>query len=154
MALKEQIKEDIKEAMKQRKELELSVLRMISSAISSEEITKGKKETGLSDEEVVEILAREVKKRRDSVSQFESAGRMELAEKEKQEIEVISKYLPTQLSPEEVEKMIGETIKETGAKSEKDFGVVMKVLSLKIKGRADGKQASEMVKKILTGCQC
>lgn len=154
MALKEQIKNDIKEAMRGRKELELSVLRMLSSAISSEEITKGKKESGLSDEEVIEVLAREVKKRKDSITQYEGAGRTELAEKEKREIEVILKYLPAQLSSEEVEKMVGEAINETGAKSEKDFGAVMKVLSPKIKGRADGKQASEMVKKMLADCQC
>lgn len=154
MSIKNKIKEDIKEAMKQKKELELSVLRMLSFAISSEEITKGKKEAGLSDEEVIEVLAREVKKRKDSVAQYESAGRTELAEKEKREIEIILKYLPAQLSSEEVKKMVGEAIKETGAKSEKDFGSVMKVLSPKIKGRADGKQASEMVKKILADCQC
>lgn len=154
MALKEKIKEDIREAMKERKELKLSVLRMISSAISGEEIAKGKKETGMTDEEVVEVLAREVKKRKDSMSQFENAGRMELAEKEKQEIEVISKYLPEQLSSEEIEKLVGEAIKESGARSEKDFGAVMKALSPKIKGRADGKQVSETVKKILSDCQC
>ncbi|OGD38262.1 hypothetical protein A2907_00485 [Candidatus Azambacteria bacterium RIFCSPLOWO2_01_FULL_37_9] len=152
--LKEQIKNDIKDAMKEKKELKISVLRMISSAISGEEIAKGKKETGMTDEEVVEVLAREVKKRKDSISQFESAGRIELAEKERQEIEVILKYLPDQLSPEDIEKLVGETIKESGARSEKDFGTVMKSLSPKIKGRADGKQVSEIVKKILADCQC
>ena len=152
MALKEQIKNDIKDAMKEKKELKLSVLRMISSSISGEEIAKGKKETGMSDEEVIEVLSREVKKRKDSVSQFESAGRIELAEKEKQEIEVILKYLPEQLSSEEIEKLVGETIREAGAKNEKDFGAVMKILSPKIKGRADGKRVSEIVKKMLADC--
>lgn len=147
--LKEQIKNDIKEAMKEKKELNLSVLRMISSAISGEEINKGKKETGLSDEEVIEILSREVKKRRDSITQYESAGRPELAEKEKQEIEIVAKYLPEQLSAEEVEKLAKEAIAQSGAAGEKDFGSVMKILSPQIKGRADGKVASEIVKKLL-----
>lgn len=147
--LKEQIKNDIKEAMRGRKELELSVLRMVSSAISSEEINKGKKEAGLSDEEMIDVLSREVKKRRDSMAQYESAGRPELAEKEKQEIEVIAKYLPAQLSMEEVEKLAKEAIAQSGAASEKDFGAVMKILSPQIRGRADGKMASEIVKKLL-----
>lgn len=136
--------------MKEKKELNLSVLRMVSSAISSEEINKGKKETGLSDEEVIDILSREVKKRRDSITQYESAGRQELAEKEKQEIEVIAKYLPAQLSAEEVEKLAKEAIAQSGATNDKDFGAVMKVLSPQIKGRADGKVASEIVKKLLS----
>lgn len=150
MALKEQIKNDIKEAMKEKKELNLSVLRMVSSAISSEEINKGKKEMGLSDEEVIEVLFREVKKRRDSMTQYELAGRQELAKKEKQEIEVIAKYLPTQLSAEEVEELAKEAIAQSGATGDKDFGAVMKVLSPQIKGRADGKVASEVVKKLLS----
>ncbi len=154
MTLKEQIKNDIKEAMKAKNELGLSVLRMLFSAILGEEINKGKKEAGLSDDEVIEVLSREVKKRRDSMAQYESAGRPELAEKEKQEIEVIAKYLPVQLSMEEVEKLAKEAIAQSGAANEKDFGAVMKIISPQIKGRADGKVVSEIVKKLLSSCGC
>lgn len=149
MSIKEQIKIDLKEAMKNKDEVVLSVLRMLISAIFNEEILKGKKEEGLNDEEVMEVLSREVKKRRDSVSQYEGAGRAELAEKEKKEVEILMKYMPKQLSAEEIEKIVEESIAESGAKSEKDFGAVMKILSPKIKGRADGKQVSEAVKRML-----
>lgn len=152
--LKEQIKNDIKEAMKAKNELGLSVLRMVAAAISSEEINKSKRETGLNDEEVLEVLSREVKKRRDSATQYEGAGRAELAEKENQEIGVIMKYMPAQMTAEEIEKIVKESIAESGAKDEKDFGTVMKIVSPKIKGKADGKQVSEMVKNMLADCQC
>lgn len=154
MALKDTIKNDLKEAMKAKDELALSVLRMVISAISSEEINKGKREAGLNDEEVLEVLSREIKRRRDSATQFEGAGRAELAEKENQEISVIMKYMPAQMTAEEIEKVVKESIAESGAKEEKDFGAVMKVLSPKIKGKADGKQVSEVVKKMLADCQC
>lgn len=149
MLIKEQIKNDIKEAMKTKNELGLSVLRMVTAAISSEEINKGKKEIGLNDEEVLEVLSREVKKRKDSVSQYEGAGRVELAEKEKKEVEILMEYMPTQFTAEEIEKFAQEAIAEFGAKTEKDFGAVMKILSPKIKGRADGRLVSDIVKKIL-----
>lgn len=154
MALKDTIKNDLKEAMKAKDELALSVLRMVTSAISSEEINKGKREVGLNEEEVLEVLSREIKRRRDSATQFEGAGRAELAEKENQEINVIMKYMPAQMTAEEIEKVAKDSIAESGAKDEKDFGAVMKVLSPKIKGRADGKQVSEVVKKMLADCQC
>lgn len=154
MALKDTIKNDLKEAMKAKDELALSVLRMVTSAISSEEINKGKREVGLNEEEVLEVLSREIKRRRDSATQFEGAGRAELAEKENQEINVIMKYMPAQMTAEEIEKVVKDSIAESGAKDEKDFGAVMKVLSPKIKGRADGKQVSEVVKKMLADCQC
>ncbi len=88
------------------------------------------------------------------MAQYESAGRPELAEKEKQEIEVIAKYLPVQLSMEEVEKLAKEAIAQSGAANEKDFGAVMKIISPQIKGRADGKVVSEIVKKLLSSCGC
>ena len=152
--LKEQINDDIKEAMKAKNELGLSVLRMVAAAISSEEINKSKREVGLNDEEVLEVLSREVKKRRDSATQYEGAGRAELAEKENQEIGVIMNYMPAQMTTEEIEKVVKESIAESGAKDEKDFGAVMKVVSPKIKGKADGKQVSEIAKKMLADCQC
>lgn len=154
MALKDTIKNDLKEAMKSKNELALSVIRMLTAAISSEEINKGKREAGLNDEEVLEVLSREIKRRKDSATQFEGAGRAELAEKENQEVGIIMKYMPAQMTAEEIEKVVKESIAESGAKDEKDFGTVMKILSPKIKGRADGKQVSEVVKKMLADCQC
>lgn len=159
MLLKDKIKNDLKEAMKAKRELETSVLRMTCAAITNEEIAKGKKEAGLAEEEIIDILSREIKKRRESVSQYEAGGRAESAQKEKEEIEIISKYLPAQLSHEEIEKLAKEAIAQAGApasteamagkKSEKDFGQVMKILSPQIKGRADGKMVSEIVRKLL-----
>lgn len=147
--IKEQIKNNLKEAMKSKNEMEVSVLRMLISSFSNEEIIKGKKDVGLSDEELIEILAREVKKRRDSIVQYESASRTELADKEKQEIDIIMKYMPAQMSAQEIETIAREAIAESGAQSEKDFGAVMKILSPKTKGRADGREVSEVIKKLL-----
>lgn len=150
MPIKERIKADLKEAMKNKNEIEVSVLRMLISAFSNEEIAKGKKDIGISDEEAMEVLNREVKKNRDSISQYEKAGRTELADKEKKEAGVIMKYMPEQMSESEIEEAAREAIKEANAKTEKDFGAVMKILSPKTKGKADGKLVSEIVKKILS----
>lgn len=154
MPIKEQIRIDLKEAIKSKNEVATSTLRMLISSFSNEEIAKGKKDQGLSDEEELEVLSREVKKRKDSIVQFESAGRTELAEKEKKEVDVIMKYMPQQLTQAEIEQIIKSAIEESGAKSEKDFGQVMKIVSPKVKGRADGKAVSETVKKMLADCQC
>lgn len=157
--LKEKIKEDIKEAMKKGEAERLSVLRMLDAAVKNKEIEKKKKETGLSDDEILEVVSSEAKKRRDAAEQFKKGGRPELAEKEEKEIAILSVYMPPQLSEGEIEALAKEAIEATrlvseseraGAKTEKEFGKVMGWLAPKIKGRADGNVVSRIVKKYLS----
>ena len=147
--LKDKIKEDIKDAMKKREAERLSVLRMLDAAIKNKEIEKKKKEAGLSDEEILEVVSSEVKKRKDAAQQFKNGGRPELAEKEENEAATLIAYLPPQLSEGEIEALAKEAIEATGAKTEKEFGKVMGRLAPKIKGRADGALVSQIVRKYL-----
>ena len=146
MTLKEQILNDLKDALKSGDELKRDTLRFLQSAIKNSEIEKKKKDTGLSDEEIVDVLRKSVKQRNDSIEQYEKGNRPELAEKEKKEMEIIAAYLPAQMSEEEVKKVVLETIAQMNA-TKKDFGKVMGTLSGKLKGKADG----AMIKKIVDG---
>ncbi len=141
----EKIKADLKESMKARNTEKRDVLRMIDSMIKNVEIEKGKREEGLNDEEIMEVMLRAVKQRKDSVSQFISGGRPELAEKEQSEINILTEYLPAQLSGEEIIKAVRETILELDAKSESDMGKVMGSVMIKLKGKADGNVVREAV---------
>lgn len=149
MALKERIASDMKEAMVKKDHLRLSTLRMLASAIHNKEIEKGKKETGLSEEEIMSVIQSEAKKRKDAAGEYERGRRDDLRQKELQELAVLKEYLPGELSMEELEKIVRETVKEVGASSEKDFGRVMKVLQPKVKARADGAAMAASVKKAL-----
>jgi uncharacterized protein len=147
MSLKERITGDMTAAMKARDAARLSTLRMVKAAVQNREIEKG---GGLSDEELVKALQSLVKQRRDSVEQYEKAGRAELAEKERAEIAVIEEYLPQAASAEEVERAVAEAIAETGASSMKEMGAVMKAAQARLAGRnADGRAVSEAVKRKL-----
>lgn len=149
--LKEKIKGDIKDAMKKGEADRLLVLRMLDAAIKNKEIEKKKKETGLSDDEILEVVSSETKKRKDAAEQFKKGGRPELSEKEEKEIAVLSVYLPPRLSEAEIEALAKEAVEATGAKTEKEFGKAMGWLAPKIKGRADGALVSRIVKKYLSG---
>ena len=164
MALKEIIQGDLNEAIKGKEELRCSVLRMVIAAILNREkekrykLTKEKpdlkeselaKESQLTDEEVIEVVSSEIKKRRESVAGYEKGGRDELAEKEKKEIEILQKYLPEQLSEEELKKLVQEAIDKVGAKEQKDMGKVMAELMPSVKGKADGSLISKVVKELL-----
>lgn len=146
MSLSERLNEDMKQAMKNQDKFKLSVIRMIRSAIKNVEIDQ--KRT-LDDNEVLDILNREVKQRKDSLQEFEKAGRDDLADNVKKELEVISAYMPRQLTAEEVEDIVKQTIQETGASSKADMGKVMGALMAKVKGRADGKLVNQLVQKHL-----
>ncbi|MFL2780020.1 MAG: GatB/YqeY domain-containing protein [Gammaproteobacteria bacterium] len=146
-ALLSSIQEEVKVSLKSGEKLKASTLRLIVSAIKLEE--KNKSET-LTDDESLEILVKMIKQRKDSISQFETANRMELAQKEKDEIEIIQNYLPKQLSEEELSVLITEIIKEINAESIKDMGKVMGLLKPKITGKADAGIASGLVKKLLS----
>jgi uncharacterized protein YqeY len=147
MSLLERLEQDMKQAMKDKDKFRLSVIRMIRSAIKNKEIS----EQRVPDEgEVLDILNREVKQRKDSLQDFEKAGREDLVEQVQKEIEVIMGYLPKQLSEEEVEALVKQTIQEVGASSKADMGKVMGALMPKIKGRADGKTVNQIVQKHLS----
>ncbi len=144
MSLKERITGDMTAAMKAKDAPRLSTLRMVKAAVQNREIEKGGE---LSDEEMTKALQSLVKQRRDSVEQYEKAGRAELAEKERAEIAVIEEYLPRAASREEVERAVEEAVAETGATSLKEMGAVMKAALARLAGRnADGKMVSDAVK--------
>jgi len=144
MSLKQRITTDLIAAMKAKDAERTSVLRMVKAAVMNREIEKGGE---LTEEELTKAFQSLVKQRRDSVEQFEKAGREELAAKERAEITVIEEYLPQAASREEVERAVAEAIIETGATSMKEMGVVMKAAQAKLAGRnADGRTVSEIVK--------
>ena len=147
MSLQERISQEIKAAMLARDADRLSALRMLKSALGYAQIEK--KTENLPDAEVVALVQKEVKKRRDSVEQFEKGGRAELAAKEKQEIAVLESFLPQPLSADVLEKLVRDTIQELGATSKKDMGGVIKAVQAKAAGRADGKTISGLVGKLL-----
>jgi len=149
MGLKEKIQKDMIVTLKNKQEIENSVLKMLLSAINNEEIRAHKKNEGLTEEEIQKIIKSETKKRRDSIEAYEKANRIELAEKEKKELSLLKKYLPKEISNEETEKIIKETIKKLKANSTQDFGSAMKEVMKKTKGQVDGKKASEIVKQLL-----
>jgi uncharacterized protein len=147
MTLQERLSQDIKAAMLAKDADRLSALRMLKSAVGYAQIER--KTENLTDADFVGLVQKEVKKRRDSVEQFEKGGRPELAAKEKQEIAVLETFLPKPLSPEELEALVRATIQETGATSKKDMGLVIKAVQAKAAGRADGKTISGLVGKLL-----
>ncbi len=144
MSLKERIIKDMTSAMKERDAARTSTLRMVKAALQNREIEKG---GALTDEELTKALQSLVKQRRDSVEQYEKAGRAELADKERAEIAVIEEYLPQAASREEIEQAVIEAIRELGAASMKEMGAVMKAAQARLAGRnADGRTVSEIVK--------
>lgn len=135
--------------MKAGNTFELGVLRMVSAALHNKEIEKKGKglEPALSDDEVIEVLSREAKKRKEAIEAYIKGNRDDLAQKETKELEIIKKYLPEQLGEEEIEKIVKAAIEKTGAKEVKDFGKVMAEAMKELKGKADASVVSEIVKK-------
>jgi len=176
MSLKAKIEEDFKKALKEKREIEVSTLRMLNAAIINKEkekrykLSKKKpefkekdleKESLLTDEKVIEVVSSEIKKRKEALILFEKGERKDLAEREKREIEVLEKYLPEQLSEEEIKKLAKEVIEKIDAKEPKDYnppatlqgkniyGKVMAELMPKVKARAEGGVVSRIVKELL-----
>jgi len=162
--LKEKIEEDFKNALKEKKEIEVSALRMLKAAIFNKEkekrykLSKEKpdleekeleKESQLTDEEGFEVISSEIKKRKEAIDLYEKGNRSELAGKEKKEVEILQSYLPEQLSEEEIRKIVNEAIKKVGAKEMKDMGKVMAALMSEVKGKADASLVSKVVKEFL-----
>jgi hypothetical protein len=149
MTFQERIDSDLKEAMKAREAERLGVLRMLKSALKNAAIEKHGVTGQLDDAEAMAVLRKQAKQRQDSIDSFEKGNRPELAAKEKAELEILNHYLPKQLSPEEIAKLVTEAIAEAGATSKAQMGAVMKVLQVKAAGRADGKALSQEVQRQL-----
>ncbi len=148
--VEDKIKEELNLAIKSKDEIVRSTLRMLLASIQGKEKEKQYKERrGLTQEEMINVISSEAKKRKDSINEFEKGGRQDLVDKEKAELEVLQKYLPEQMSEEEIKKFVEETIKEVDASSMQDFGKIMGPLMPKLKGKADGNLVSKIVKELL-----
>lgn len=144
--LKEKLLEDMKVSMRDKNVVRKNVIQMVRAAILQVEKDK---QIELNDEQITEIIAKESKKRKDSLADYEKSGREDLIAQIKEEIEILSEYLPKPLTREEIEKIVEEVIKETGASSIKEMGIVMKETKAKIGPAADGKTINEVVKEKL-----
>ena len=146
MQLSEKLSDDYKEALKAGDKSRVSILRMIKAAVKNREIEKG---TSITDDEISSILRTFIKRANESIGQFSQAGRMDLAEKEKEELSIMQGYLPQQLGEDEIRRLVKEVIRETGASGMKDMGKVMKAVMAKTKGQVDGKLVNTIVKETL-----
>jgi len=161
MSLKETINQDFKDAFRAKNETQLSIMRMLLAAIKNKEVEKrtrlSKSEpiekleelSQLDDQEVIEVVSSEIKKRKDAAAQYKQGGREELAAKEEKEIVVLSVYMPEQMGEEEIKKLVQEAIKKVGATSMQDLGKVMGALMPQVKGKADGNLVNKIVKEEL-----
>ncbi|MCI9287342.1 MAG: GatB/YqeY domain-containing protein [Clostridia bacterium] len=146
LMLKEKLLEDLKMSMKEKNEVRKNAVQMVRAAILQVEKDNG---ITLEDEKIIQIIAKEVKKRKDSLDDYIKGGREDIVKQVEEEINILSEYLPKQLSKEEIEKMVKEIIEQVGAESIKDMGKVMKEAKEKIGARADGKAINEVVKELL-----
>jgi len=154
MSLKEKIQSELNSALKANNSLAVSVFRQLLAAFLNKEKekrfkSKEEKEALLTDEEALEVIASEAKKRKESIVEFEKGSRQDLADKEKEELAILSVYLPEQMTEEEVRKLVKEAIEKTGASEIKDMGKVMQELMPQIKGKADGSLVGQIVKELL-----
>ena len=151
MTIAERIDSDLKDAMRAKDAGKLGVLRMLKSAMKYAAIEKSGAEGQLDDAEATQVIRKQVKQRQDSIEGFEKGGRAELAAKEKDELAILSAYLPQAMSSEELSAAVRDAIAEVGATSRAQMGAVMKVLQGKIAGRADGRTLSQEVQRQLAG---
>ncbi|WP_026689196.1 GatB/YqeY domain-containing protein [Alteribacter aurantiacus] len=147
MDLQKQLNEDMKQAMKNREKQRLVVIRSVKSALQNEQIKQGKE---LTEDEALTVLGREMKQRKESLQEFEKANRDDLVAKMQAEMDVLVAYLPKQLSDEELQSIVDETIEEVGASTKADMGKVMGAIMPKVKGKADGNQVNRLVLKSLS----
>ena len=146
MSLSQRIASDLQKALKRSDKLTLSVLRLAKAALTNREKESGEE---LSEDDVIAVLSTLTKQRRESIEQFSHGGREDLAEKERQELDILLSYMPKQLSTHELDTLVAEAIHETSADGLKDLGKVMKILMPRIKGAADGKIVNQRVKELL-----
>ncbi|ABA89918.1 uncharacterized protein YqeY [Syntrophotalea carbinolica DSM 2380] len=147
MSLKQQLNDAMKAAMKAKDSLRLTTVRMVLAAIKNREIDQ---RAELGDEDIIGVLSSLVKQRKESVALYREGDRAELAEKEEAELAILQEFLPSPLSEEEISALIEQAVTETGAAGPRDMGKVMKIVSAQTRGRADGKQVSDMVKSRLS----
>ena len=147
MSLSEKINNDLKEAMKNKDSFRLGVIRMIKGAM---QLAKPNPREELTDEDVVKVISKQIKMRKDAISQFEEAGRTDLAEQNKKEIEILEAYMPEQLSEEEINKIIDKVFEEVKPTSMKDIGMIMKSISPLVKGKADMSLVNQLIKERLS----
>ena len=145
--LEEKINNDLKEAMKSKDAIRVSCLRMIIAGVKNASIAKQKE---LKDEDIIEVLQKQLKQHKDSIEGFKKGNRQDLVDKESRELEIIQSYLPEQLKPEEITNIVKEAVKETAAEGKKDMGKVMAAVMPKARGRADGKLVQKEVLEQLT----
>ena len=143
---KSKIQSDLNQALKDKKGVEVSTLRLLLSEIHNQEIAK---QAELTKKDIIKVVQKEVKRRKEAIEAFQKGKRDDLVAKEKEELEILNKYLPQQMSSQELETIIQSVIKETGASGMSDFGKVMGAVMARVKGQADGKVVSESVKKVL-----
>lgn len=146
MGLAERITEELKAAMREKDQLRMDTLRMLKSDIKNAEIDK---HSVLSDEEILSIVQRSIKKRRDSIEMYKTGGRQDLVDRETREATILAAYLPEQMGEEEIRALAKEAIAQSGASSKKDMGKVMGALMPKVKGKADGKLVQQVVSSLL-----
>ena len=146
MSLLQKFDDDLKVAIKTSDKLKVSVLRMAKAALKNRQIEKRGE---LSEDEVLSVISMLSKQRRESIEQFSKGGREDLAEKERQELSILQTYLPSQITLEELDRIISETITESSAQGVKDMGKVMRLLMPRVKGAADGKVVNQRVKELL-----
>lgn len=150
MSLKDKISFDLKNALRDnRRTIDLSVLRMLQSAIRNREIEKKRGDIGLTDEEVIEVITSEIKKRKEAIEGYTKGQRQDLVDKEKAELEIIMNYMPNQMGEAEIRKEAKKVIEEAGAKTPQDIGKVMKIIMPRMKGKADGALVNRIVKEEL-----
>lgn len=148
MSILDQLNQDMKEAMRSKDKLRLSVIRMVKGSLQNEAIKLKKDE--LTAEESLTVLSREVKQRKDSLQEFEKVGRQDLADKLQEELEILLAYMPEQLSEDELKQIISQAISEVGATSKKEMGKVMGHVLPKVKGKADGGLVNKIVQQLLS----
>lgn len=148
--VKDQIQEDLKQAMLAKDEFKLSTLRMLKSALQYFEINKGGAGYTATDEDVMDVVEKEVKKRREAMEMYKTGGRNELADKEEKELQILQKYLPEKMSEDEIKNLVDEAVASTGASTIQDMGKVMGALMPKTKGKADGNLVSKLVREKLS----
>jgi uncharacterized protein YqeY len=146
MSLQQRLDDDLKAGMKSSDNLKTSVLRMVKAAVKNKQIEKRKE---LSDEEIISVISTLTKQRRESIDMFSKGAREDLAEKERQELAILQMYLPSQLSPEDLDRIIMEAINESSAEGEKDIGKIMRLIMPRVQGAADGKVVNQRVRELL-----
>ena len=141
--LKHKIADDIKTALKKSEELRLSTLRLLAAAIANKEIELRKKDVGLSDQEILDIIASEAKKRKDAAAEYQNGGREDLAKKETEELKILREYLPPEISDDDLLRIVKDGMREAGGS---DFGKIMKIIMPTLKGKASGERISKALK--------